>query len=63
MSNVNIDVFQIARTQVDRAEVTKWMDRIGADEYESRAPENKKFHYDDTVASVTRHSFHGEESA
>ena len=30
---------------------------------ESRAPENVKFHYDNTIESVTRHSFHGEESA
>ncbi len=30
---------------------------------ETRAPENAKFHFDNTIQSVTRHSFHGEESA
>jgi thymidylate synthase (FAD) len=34
VSNVNIDVFPIAKTMVDRAEVAKWLERIGADEYE-----------------------------
>ncbi len=34
MSNVNIDVFPIAKTMVDRDAVKLWMERIGADEYE-----------------------------
>lgn len=34
MSNVNIDFFNIARTMVDREEVRKWLDRLGADQYE-----------------------------
>lgn len=34
MSNVSIDVFPIAKTQVDRAQVALWLERIGADAYE-----------------------------
>lgn len=34
MSNVDIKVFQIARTAVDRDEVRRWLDHIGADGYE-----------------------------
>jgi thymidylate synthase (FAD) len=33
MSNVDIKVFPIAKTQVDRKEVRKWLDHIGADGY------------------------------
>lgn len=36
--NVNIDVFNIARTMVDRDEVRRWLDRIGADGYEIPEP-------------------------
>jgi thymidylate synthase (FAD) len=39
MSNVSIEFFNIARTQVDRAEVQRWMDYLGADEYEIPSPE------------------------
>ncbi len=34
MSNVPIKVFNIAKTQVDRTEVRKWLDFMGADEFE-----------------------------
>ncbi len=34
MSNVDIKVFQIARTMVDREAVRAWLDHLGADEYE-----------------------------
>lgn len=34
MSTVEIGIFNIARTGVDRAEVRKWLDFIGADGYE-----------------------------
>ena len=33
MSNVPIEVFNIARTEVDREEVQRWMDHIGAENY------------------------------
>lgn len=31
---VEIEIFNVARTMVDRAEVQRWMDHIGADEFE-----------------------------
>lgn len=34
MSNVPIEVFNIARTQVDRAQVRNWLDHLGAEDYE-----------------------------
>jgi len=34
VSNVNIEVFNIARTQVDREQVRKWLDHVGATGYE-----------------------------
>lgn len=34
MKNVEIDIFCIAKTQVDRAEVRLWLDYIGAGNYE-----------------------------
>lgn len=34
MSNVDIEIFNIARMQVDRDEVRRWLDHIGATEYE-----------------------------
>jgi thymidylate synthase (FAD) len=34
LSNVNIEVFNIAKTQVDREAIRRWLDRLGADEYE-----------------------------
>lgn len=34
MPNVPIEVFNIARTQVDREEVRRWLDHIGAEGYE-----------------------------
>lgn len=34
MSNVPIEVFNIARTQVDRDAVRRWLDHIGANEFE-----------------------------
>lgn len=34
MRNVDIEVFNIAKTQVDRAQVRRWMDYIGANGYE-----------------------------
>ncbi len=34
MSSVDIHFFNIARTQVDRGAVRKWLDHIGADDYE-----------------------------
>jgi thymidylate synthase (FAD) len=40
VSNVKIEVFNIARTQVDRSEVARWMDHIGADEFEVPGPES-----------------------
>jgi len=33
LSNVNIELFNIARTMVDRELVRKWLDHIGADDY------------------------------
>lgn len=38
MSNVNIDVFRIAKTQVDREQVDRWLERIGASGYEVPDP-------------------------
>src|SRR5580693_9415570 len=34
MSNVNTEVFNIAKTQVYRVAVQKWLDYLGANEYE-----------------------------
>ena len=34
MSNVKIEIFNIGRTTVDREEVKRWMDHVGATEYE-----------------------------
>lgn len=34
MSEVNIEIFNIARTAVDRDEARRWLDFIGAEEYE-----------------------------
>ena len=34
MSNVSIEVFNIARTQVDREAVRRWLDHLGATEFE-----------------------------
>lgn len=34
MSNVSIEIFNIARTAVDREAVRKWLDHVGADKYE-----------------------------
>lgn len=34
MRNVDIEVFCIAKTSVDKTEVQRWLDHIGADEYE-----------------------------
>lgn len=34
MSNVGIEIFNIGRTQVDREEVRRWLDYVGAENYE-----------------------------
>lgn len=34
LSNVDIEIFNIAKTQVDREQVRRWLDHIGADGYE-----------------------------
>lgn len=34
MRNVEIEIFRIAKTQVDRVEVRRWLDFLGADAYE-----------------------------
>jgi hypothetical protein len=34
MSNVQIGIFNIGRTMVDREEVQRWLDHVGAHEYE-----------------------------
>ncbi len=39
MSNVDIEIFNIARTMVDREAVRKWLDHIGADGWEIPGPE------------------------
>jgi thymidylate synthase (FAD) len=39
MSNVEIEIFNIARTKVDRAEVRRWLDHIGALGYDIPQPE------------------------
>lgn len=34
MSNVQIEIFNIARTVIDREEVRRWLDHVGASNYE-----------------------------